>query len=146
METVDLLLKEKGRDVVSASPEASALELARLMNERYIGAVLVVEKGAVIGIVTERDLLTKVVAQGRNASEVKVAEIMSKDVVFVEPGTPIKEAMAIMTELRHRHLPVVCPKEGICGIISIGDCNRWHSKNQEYTLLHLTDYIQGKYK
>ena len=146
METVDLLLKEKGSNVVSTGPGTSVLEVARLMNEKRIGAVLVVENDAVAGILTERDLLTKVVANGANPAEIQVREIMSKDVVFVEPGTPIKEAMAIMTELRHRHLPVVCPKRGICGMISIGDCNRWHSKNQEYTLLHLTDYIQGKYR
>ncbi len=146
METVDLLLKEKGSNVVSTGPGTSVLEVARLMNEKRIGAVLVVENDAVAGILTERDLLTKVVANGANPAEIQVREIMSKDVLFVEPGTPIKEAMAIMTELRHRHLPVVCPKRGICGMISIGDCNRWHSKNQEYTLLHLTDYIQGKYR
>ncbi len=145
MDTVEVLLREKGREVVSASPGASVLELARLMNERRIGSVLILEGTTLVGIVTERDLLTKVVAQGRDPAALRVREIMTTDVVVVEAGTPVGQAMRTMNERRCRHLPVMRGRE-VAGIISIGDCNRWYSRDQEYTVRHLTDYIQGNYR
>lgn len=145
MDTVEVLLREKGREVVSTSPEATVLELARLMNERRIGSVLVLKAGTLVGIVTERDLLTKVVALARDAASLRVRDIMTTDVVVVETGTPIGAAMRTMTERRCRHLPVMKGRE-VVGIVSIGDCNRWSSRDQEYTVRHLTDYIQGNYR
>jgi len=145
MDTVEGLLNEKGRDVVSVAPDLSVLDLARLLNERRIGAVVVLEGGALVGIVTERDILNKVVAAARDPVRTTVRDVMSTNLVVVAPKTPVREAMAIMTESRHRHLPVLCGQE-LCGIISIGDCNRYNSRGQEFTLRYLEEYIRGEYR
>jgi len=145
MDTVEGLLNEKGREVVSVAPGQTVLELAQLLNRRRIGAVVVLEDGALVGIVTERDILNKVVAVGSDPAGTSVRDIMSTNLVVVAPQTPVREAMAIMTESRHRHLPVLCGQD-LCGIISIGDLNRWQSRGQEFTLQYLEQYIRGEYR
>lgn len=145
METVKLLLDEKGGEVVSVSPDTPVNELARLMDARKIGAVMVLQDGVPVGIVTERDILTKVVAAGEDPATTLARDIMSTHLVVVSPDTALREAMAILTERRHRHLPVLQGGQ-LCGIISIGDLNRWHSRDQAFTLKYLEQYIRGEYR
>jgi CBS domain-containing protein len=144
MDTVKRILEEKGADVFSVSPETTVMDVARLMSEHRIGAVLVMAAGHVRGIFSERDLLQRVLLRGSNPESLPVSEVMSTDMVYVTPDTPVREAMAVMTERRCRHLPVM--DEGrLCGLVSIGDCTRWVSLDQDFTIRHLTDYIANKY-
>jgi CBS domain-containing protein len=119
-------------------------EAAVFMADHHVGALLVMERDQTLGIVTERDFLTKVLITGADPSGTPVSEVMARDLVVVTPETPVKEAMRVMTERRCRHLPVL--EEGrLVGLVSIGDCTRWVSRDQEYTIRHLTEYIHNRY-
>lgn len=144
MEKVRLLLEEKGTEVVAVSPETPVFDLVRTMSERHIGAVLVLDGKRPVGIVSERDIMTRVLLQGSDPRSVTAGEVMSRDLVVVSPSTPIRETMAVMTQQRCRHLPVM---EGgnLVGVVSIGDCTRWVSRSQEFTIHHMKDYIADKY-
>ncbi len=144
MDRVERLLAEKGREVVTVAPGATVHEAVKTMTDRHIGALVVVQDGVPVGMFTERDVLTKIVLACRDPRQCKVEEVMSTDVVFVTPETPIREAMAIMTTRRHRHLPVMEGKI-LAGLISIGDCTRWVSRDQDFTIKHLIHYISDRY-
>jgi CBS domain-containing protein len=144
MERVERLLNEKGREIFSVTPETSAWDAAAAMAERHIGAVMVLGEGHTAGLFSERDLLTRVVLKGLDPRTTPVSAVMSTDLVYVTPQTPIHEAMAVMTERRCRHLPVM-DGERLAGLVSIGDCTRWVSRDQHATIQHLTDYIHQKY-
>ncbi|MCS7182255.1 MAG: CBS domain-containing protein [Thermoanaerobaculum sp.] len=144
MDTIAAVLREKGQHVYSISPEATVLEAARAMDEHNVGSLLVVKNGQPVGIFSERDLMRRVVVLGKNPAKVKVGEVMSREVTVVEPDTRVKEAMAIMTERRCRHLPVV--EQGrVVGLVSIGDLVRWISRDQEFQIRMLEAYITGSY-
>ncbi|OFV83331.1 MAG: hypothetical protein A2Y78_07410 [Acidobacteria bacterium RBG_13_68_16] len=144
MDTIASILKEKGTSVHHASGEVTVLAAVEMMSARRIGALMVCEEGRPIGIFSERDLMTRVILAGRDPATTTVEEVMSKDVIFVEPTTRTEEAMAVMTERRCRHLPVV--SEGrVVGLISIGDLVRWVSRDQQFQIRQLEDYICGKY-
>ena len=144
MDTIGHILKEKGHTVHTAAPKDSVLKAVEVMCGRKVGSLLVCDQDSPIGIITERDLMTDVVLARRDPAATRVEEVMATDVVCVDPSTPTEEAMAIMTEKRCRHLPVV---EGarIVGVISIGDLVRWASRNHEFEIRMLTDFIHGKY-
>ena len=144
MDKVDRLLDEKGNDVFSVSPETTVFEAASTMADRHIGALLVLDGGKPVGIFTERDILARVLLVNADPRAMKVAEAMTKDPVVIARDTSVKEAMAIMTERRCRHLPVI-ENEKLVGLVSIGDCTRWVSRDQDYTIKHLTDYIHRNY-
>lgn len=144
MDRVERLLAEKGREVVTVAPEATVHDAVKTMTERHIGALVVEREGVPVGMFTERDVLTKIVLACRDPRQCKVEEVMSTDVVFVTPETPIREAMAIMTTRRHRHLPVMEGKN-LAGLVSIGDCTRWVSRDQDFTIKHLIHYISDRY-
>jgi CBS domain-containing protein len=144
VDTIASILKEKGTSVHHASGEVTVLAAVEMMSARRIGALMVCEEGRPIGIFSERDLMTRVILAGRDPATTTVEEVMSKDVIFVEPTTRTEEAMAVMTERRCRHLPVV--SEGrVVGLISIGDLVRWVSRDQQFQIRQLEDYICGKY-
>jgi CBS domain-containing protein len=144
METpLSVLLKDKGYAIESITPDLSAYECALKLADRKVGSLLVIENGKLIGIVSERDILKKIVALHQNSKEVFVSAIMVKEVVTVKPTTTVQEAMRIVTEKRIRHLPVV--DEGrLVGVISIGDLTRWVMLTQEKEISSLTRYIQGE--
>ncbi len=144
MDKVERLLDEKGRDVFSVSPDTTVFDAAKTMADRHIGALLVVEGGKPVGIFTERDILARVLLECKDARAMKVGEAMTKDPVVIGRDTSVKEAMAIMTERRCRHLPVI-EDETLVGLVSIGDCTRWVSRDQDYTIKHLNDYIHRNY-
>ena len=144
MHTIAQILKEKGTDVHHTSPDATVLGAVEMMSSKRIGALMVCKEGQPLGMFTERDLMTRVILGGRDPATTRIEEVMSTEVVFVEPSTRAEEAMAVMTERRCRHLPVV--SEGrVVGLISIGDLVRWASRNQEFQIRQLEDYICGKY-
>jgi CBS domain-containing protein len=144
MDTVAELLKQKGAEVVTVPAQTRAIDVARTMSEKRIGAVLIANGPRPSGIVSERDLMTRVILKGLDPATTTAEQVMSRDLVVVSPSTPIREAMAVMTQQRVRHLPVV-EENRLAGIISIGDCTKWVSQNQEFTIRHLSDYIADKY-
>ena len=138
------LLELKGSGVVGLAPEASVKEAANVMRDAKIGALLVMRGDRLHGILTERDILNKIVAEGLDASKIKVHEIMTSDVVVIGPNRTVREAMKIVTEKRLRHLPVV--KDGhLVGVLSGGDLTRSIVAEEEDVIDTLYDYINGTY-
>ena len=137
------ILTEKGRRVLKIDADASVLEAVELMVEENVGSLLVTDGGDVTGIVTERDYLRRVALEGRTDAETSVREIMSSPLIVVTPETLIEECMALMTNKRIRHLPVVDAGE-VAGIISIGDLVKFQSRQQGYEIQFLHDYISAR--
>lgn len=141
MAVVRDLLNRKGTNIVSVAPTASVLEAARLMNDRSVGGVLVVDDaGALLGIFTERDILRRVVAAGLPPETTKVADVFTRDIVTTSPDTNVDECGAIMSSRRVRHLPVV-DSGGLHGVVTIGDLLAHRVSEQETTIQHLNSYV-----
>ncbi len=136
------LLNEKGKDVWSLTPDATVYEAIDQMAQKGIGALLVMEGERLLGIVSERDYARKVILKGKSSRETHVREIMSHPVICARPGLTVEETMAIMTEKRVRHLPVVV-EERVVGVISIGDVVRGIIDDKEFMIHQLTNYIHG---
>jgi CBS domain-containing protein len=143
-DSLNTVLEEKGRAIHYVAPEASVLDAVTKMNEERIGAVLVCISGEMVGIFTERDVLNRVVAEGRDPGATRVVEVMTGEVVAVGSATRVDEAMAVITERRIRHLPVVDDGE-LKGLVSSGDLTRRVSRNQEGHIQDLMNFITGKY-
>ena len=143
MARVSDILADKGRQMVTISPEATALTAAALMNDQKIGSLLVLNDGRLIGMLTERDVLKRIVAEQRDPNSTRVAEVMTSDVICCRPHTEIEEARSVMKHRRIRHLPVVEDEGVVIGLISIGDLNAHHVDCQERTICLLQEYIHG---
>lgn len=142
MKKIRELLVEKGTEVWSVSPTASSFDALRLMVEKDIGAVLVMDQEHLVGVFSERDLTTKVVLQDRSAKDTPVSEIMTGRPVCVRPEQTVEDCMALMTDKRVRHLPVV--EEGrVVGIISIGDAVKATISAQQFVIEQLETYISS---
>jgi CBS domain-containing protein len=134
------ILEEKSGDVLQIDGGATVFEAITKMVDANVGSLLVTDDGEIVGIMTERDYLRRVTLEGRTDKETAVRDIMSSPLVVATPETSIDECMAMMTDRRIRHLPVV--EEGeIVGLISIGDLVKFKSKQQEFEIKYLTDYI-----
>jgi CBS domain-containing protein len=133
------ILEEKGADVLEIDADSSVLDAVQLMVEMNVGSLLVTEGGAVTGIVTERDYLRRVTLEGRT-EEAPVREIMSSPLVVATPETTVDECMAMMTDRRIRHIPVV-DDEKVVGLVSIGDLVKFKSTLQSFEIQFLNDYI-----
>ena len=143
MKLVKHLLDTKGRDVVSIAEDASVLDAIKLMAERSIGSLPVLESGKLRGIVTERDYARKVIVKGRSSKTTRVAEIMTADVVTASTDQTVNDCMKIMTNRRIRHLPVV--EDGaVVGVISIGDLVQAIIADQQEEIEALGQYISGQ--
>ena len=134
------ILEEKGGDVFEIDAEASVFDAVERMVEKNVGSLLVTEGGKITGIVTERDYLRRVTLEGRAERETPVREIMSSPLVVVTPDTTIDECMALMTDRRIRHLPVVADG-AVVGLVSIGDLVKFQSQQQTFEIQYLTHYI-----
>jgi CBS domain-containing protein len=142
--TVSEILDEKGREVFKIEESASVFEAIKRMVEHNVGALLVTaDDGEITGIVTERDYLRRVALEGRTEKDTAVREIMSSPLVYVQPDTSIEECMAVMTDRRIRHAPVV--EDGdVVGLVSIGDVVKFQSKQQSFQIQYLTEYIEAR--
>jgi len=142
--TLKAILDTKGHEVYHVSPSASIKEAIDAMNEHRIGALLVIDKEKVVGIFTERDVLTRVFGSAHDAAATPVSKVMTTQPIMVEPTVTVEEAMGIVTEKRCRHLPV--EDEGrVIGMVSIGDLTRRVAHLQKEQIEHLTKYITGQY-
>jgi CBS domain-containing protein len=142
MKLVCHLLDSKGRDVVSVAPDASVLDAIRLMSDKGIGALVVMDGDTLHGIVTERDYARKVILKGRASDVTEVREIMTTDVISTSSGDSVEKCMNTMTDQRIRHLPVVDDGK-VCGIISIGDLVKAIIADQQQAIEQLEHYISG---
>jgi CBS domain-containing protein len=141
MKTVRQLLESKGYEVTTISPNTSVFESMQLMAARNIGALLVLEAGSkLVGIVTERDYARKMYMQNKFAKDVPVTEIMTRQVVYVRPDQTNEDCMALITEKRVRHLPVLV-NDRVIGILSIGDLVKDTISEQEFIIHQLENYI-----
>jgi IMP dehydrogenase len=138
------LLRAKGRTVHTIESRATVYDAVKRMVDQNVGSLLVVDGAEVRGIITERDYLREIALKGRTSKTTPVSEIMTARLVCVGPDQSIEECMAIMTEKRIRHLPVL--EDGrLAGLVSIGDLVKQLSKDQRFQIQYLTDYITGKY-
>ncbi|MDO5505950.1 MAG: CBS domain-containing protein [Pseudoxanthomonas suwonensis] len=142
MRNVRQLLESKPAEVFSISPDAAVIDAIRLMAQKGIGALLVMEGPRLSGIVSERDYARKVVLEGRSSKETQVREIMSDNVTSVAPDDTCERCMALITALRIRHLPVM-QDGGVVGILSIGDLVKAVIEDQQVQLEQMERYIAG---
>ncbi len=142
MKKVRDILDHKGRNVWSIGPEASVFDALKLMAEKDIGALVVLDGGNLVGIISERDYARKIVLLGRASPTTQVKEIMTTDVVCVDPERNVDECMALVTEKRVRHLPVL-ENGKLIGLISIGDLVKSIITEQQFIIEQLERYITG---
>ena len=142
MKTVDQILNEKGHDVWSVHPEDTVFDSLQLMSDKGVGSMLVMDGDKLVGIVTERDYARKVILEGKSSKDTIVRDIMSGKVLCVSPERTVDECMALMTDKRARHLPVVDHKS-VVGVVSIGDLVKAMISEQQILIDQLQHYITG---
>ena len=142
--TVESVLKQKKTDLWSVSPQTKVFDAIKMMAEKNIGALLVVEGKTLIGIATERDYARKVVLLGKSSRETPVSEILSLPMVKAKPSNSVDECLRLMTENRVRHLPIL-DGETVIGVVSIGDLVNWVISAQDVTIKQMENYIAGNY-
>jgi CBS domain-containing protein len=142
MGRISEILRGKSTDVLKIDASATVFDAIKKIVDKNVGSILVTRGDEVVGIMTERDYLRKIAIFGRTSYDTLVEEIMSSPIVYVTPETTIEESMAIMTDKRIRHLPVV-EDEDIVGIVSIGDLVKFQSREQSFQIKYLTEYISG---
>jgi CBS domain-containing protein len=143
-DTLGLLLRDKGSEIWHVSSGAKVYDAIALMAEKKIGALLVMDEGKLVGILSERDYARKVTLRGKTTKETVVREIMSSPVIHASPKNTVGECMSVMTDHRIRHIPVV--EEGtVVGVLSIGDIVKWIITAQQETITQLHGYITGRY-
>ena len=140
--TISEILHHKGSTVWSISPEAMVFDAIQMMADKNVGALLVLDQGKLVGIISERDYTRKVALKGKSSKQTPVKEILSEQVIKVSPSTTVDECMRLMTEHRIRHLPVL-EGERIIGVVSIGDLVNRIISAQTTTIHQLETYITG---
>jgi CBS domain-containing protein len=141
MTTVRQLLDEKGHKVFSISPDATVYDAIKEMAEKDVGSLVVIDDDTLVGIITERDYARSIVLKGRASPETPVQAIMQTNIIYAKPEQTVEECMAVMTDEKVRHLPVV-ENESLVGIISIGDLVQAIISSQKFTIEQLEFYIQ----
>lgn len=142
METIREVLNKKGNQIYSVAPETTVYDTLRLMAEKNIGAVLVLDNGKLVGIMSERDYARKVVLKGKFSKEVPVNEIMSPNVICIEPDQTIKNTQAVMIQKKIRHLPVM-EENNLLGLVSIGDIVNAVLDDNKFMIDQLFTFIKG---
>ena len=142
--TVEEILRQKGTEVLTTDPNSTVFDSIARMVDHNVGSILVTDDGEIEGIFTERDYLRRIVLEGRTSKTTRVEEVMTTDVVWVDPNYTADECMALMTEHKCRHLPVLSDN-ALTGIISIGDCVKQVSRTARSRVEELQKYISGRY-
>ena len=144
MATVENLLQVKGNETWTITPQATVYAAVQLMSDKNVGALMVMEARKPVGIFTERDYARKLILKGKSSQTTTVRELMTVEVLYVEPRNSIEDCMQLMTNKRVRHLPVLAEGE-LIGIVTIGDVVKQIISDQESTIAQLEKYIQGGY-
>lgn len=142
MTTIWEVLERKGHEVYTIDPDATVFDALVTMAQKNIGALVVLENGRVAGVLSERDYARKVILRGESSKELTVRKIMSRGVICVAPERTVAECMALMTDMRVRHLPVVA-EEKLVGVISIGDVVKETIAEQRFIIAQLEHYIMS---
>ncbi|MGI9261987.1 MAG: CBS domain-containing protein [Woeseiaceae bacterium] len=142
MKSVNDILKSKGNDIWAVKPENTVYDSLQLMADKGIGSLLVMDGEKLVGIVTERDYARKVILEGKSSKKSTVAEVMTRRVLCVSPERTVDECMALMTDKRARHLPVLDHKR-VIGVVSIGDLVKAMISEQQVLIDQLQHYISG---
>ncbi len=142
MGAVSNLLDSKGHDVLTVKPDQTVAEAINSMEKSYVGTSVVMDGGNVVGIVSERDVIRKVILEGKKLEDVKVAEIMSTNLTTITPETSLDHCMKLMTDKRIRHLPVLRDNQ-LSGIVSIGDVVKYLIVEKDFKIKNLESYISG---
>jgi CBS domain-containing protein len=142
MKTVNEILNAKGHEIWSVDPQDTVLDSLKLMSEKGVGSLLVMDGDKLVGIVTERDYARKVILEGKSSKDTPVQDIMSAKVLCVAPERTVEQCMALMTDKRARHLPVVDHKR-VVGVVSIGDLVKAMINEQQILIDQLQHYISG---
>jgi CBS domain-containing protein len=144
MTTIWEVLERKGHEVHTIDPDATVFDALVTMAQKNVGALVVLESGRVTGVLSERDYARKVILRGESSKELTVRKIMSRGVICVAPERTVAECMALMTDMRVRHLPVVA-EEKLVGVISIGDVVKAVIAEKEFIIEQLEGYIRGNW-
>lgn len=139
------ILRHKGYDVLTAEPDMTVYECIASMVKHNVGSILVMDGSTIAGIFTERDYLRRIVLKGRTSKTTKVREVMTTNLIRIEPSETVERCLAIMTQEKCRHLPVVDEDGELTGIVSIGDCVKQLSRVAQSQVEDLRGYIQGQY-
>ncbi len=142
--TLGQIIEEKGNRICRVDPEVSIDDAAKLMKKERVGGLLVMQGEKITGVLTERDIVYRVLAEEMDPAVTKVYEVMTKDVVVIKPSLTVREAMKVVTEKRFRHMPVVSGGQ-LLGIVSSGDLTRRIAAEDEGVIHSLYDYIYGTY-
>jgi len=142
MKIVKHILKEKGQRFWSVAPDTLVIDALKLMAEKEVGALLVLDGGKLIGIMSERDYARKVILKGKSSLDTPVREIMTSKVFFIRPAQTVEECMALMTDKHIRHLPVM-EGDKVVGVISIGDLVKATIEEKDFLIKQLENYITG---
>ena len=143
MKTIRQILQAKTKPLVHIAPDASVFDALTLMAKHDVGAVLVLDGTRMVGIFSERDYARKIALQGKGSKDTRVRDIMTEKVFYVPPETTVDECMAIMTQKRFRHLPVLDKEERVLGLVSIGDMVHATISEQQFIIEQLEHYITG---
>jgi CBS domain-containing protein len=141
---IGAILSQKSDEIFSVSPETTVHDAVAMMDEKNVGALLVMKDDKLVGMLSERDYTRKVMLRGKKSSDTKVSEIMSTNLTVAHPNEGVEECLRVMTDKRFRHLPVL-DGEKVVGVISIGDLVKHVISCQSAAITHLENYIHGGY-
>ena len=142
MKSARQLLEAKGSEVWSVHPDAAVYDAIEMMADKEVGALMVLDGGSLVGVISERDYARKVILRGRSSKDTAVKEIMTARVIYARPDQTVEDCMALMTEKRIRHLPIVDGNE-LRGVVSIGDLVKSMLAEQQFVIEQLEQYISG---
>lgn len=143
MNYISQILKDKKEKIWSVSPRETAYNALQIMSDQNLGALLVIDKRGVVGIFSERDYARKVILKGRSSKTTPVSELMTKKVLYIDPGTSVEDCIALMTEKNVRHLPVI-EKNQLVGIVTVGDVLKQLIEDQKFEIQELERYIHAE--
>jgi len=141
---IGAILNQKPREIFSVSPDATVFDAIRMLDEKNIGALLVMKNEKLVGLFSERDYTRKITLHGKRSRETQVSEVMTADLKVVSPSEGVEQCLRLMTDKRVRHLPVL-DGDKVIGIISIGDLVKQVIASQSAAIAHLESYISGGY-
>lgn len=144
MHIIEQLIQKKGSDIWSISPQATAYSALQIMAEKNVGALLVIDKGKLVGIFSERDYARKVILKDKSSKNTSVGELMTREVFYIDAGSTLEESLALMTAKRIRHLPVL-KENRLVGIVTLGDVVKQLISDQKFAIRELEKYITGSY-